>query len=78
MGQIANGATDTQVAAELTDNSTYYGIQVTGWYAEYLGRSPSASEQAYWVTALSAGATDEQVIADLVSSPEYINDLLSH
>jgi subtilisin-like proprotein convertase family protein len=46
---------------------------VTGWYRTYLGRTPQNGEEQGWVAALQAGAQEEQVVAAILASPEYIN-----
>jgi hypothetical protein len=44
-------------------------------YFNLLGRAPSADELDYWVGAVESGATDEQVLAAFVASPEYVQKL---
>ena len=41
------------------------------YYQTYLGRPADNGGLAVFVTALQQGATDQQVIADIVGSPEY-------
>jgi subtilisin-like proprotein convertase family protein len=51
----------------------YFRDLVQRWYTKYLMRStlPGASETDPWVTAMTNGMIDEQVIANLVGSTEY-------
>lgn len=49
------------------------GRLVNTWYATYMGRSPAAAETQWWVNVLNLGATEEQVQAVLLSSPEAYN-----
>ena len=46
---------------------------VKGWYLTYLGRPALNNEEAGWVNALLNGATEEQVLAGMLSVPEYFN-----
>jgi subtilisin-like proprotein convertase family protein len=45
---------------------------VKGWYQTYLGRQALNGEEAPWVNALLAGATEEQVLSGILSSGEYL------
>jgi hypothetical protein len=49
----------------------YRGLEVTNYYQTFLGRTPSAAEVAGWVSVFQAGATEQQVIVDFVTSPEF-------
>jgi hypothetical protein len=44
---------------------------VAGYYTQFLGRTASPGELAPWVNLLVSGGKREQVIAAIVSSPEY-------
>jgi hypothetical protein len=44
-------------------------------YQQLLGRAPKPADDAYWLNVLAAGATREQVIANMVISPEYLSKL---
>src|SRR5262249_21516112 len=44
---------------------------VDGFYVKFLGRQAVGGEEAGWVAALENGATEEQVIAGILSSPEF-------
>jgi uncharacterized protein YkwD len=44
---------------------------VRGWYATYLGRRAVGGEERGWVNALLRGATEEQVLAGILGSPEF-------
>jgi Calx-beta domain len=52
---------------------TLVGDPTTGFYAKYLGitEQPGSPDVAYWGNQLLNGATDEQVIAQFVSSQNY-------
>jgi hypothetical protein len=44
---------------------------VDGFYVKFLGRQAVGGEEGVWVAALEHGATEEQVIAVILSSPEF-------
>jgi hypothetical protein len=44
---------------------------VTGWYQTFLGRTPAGGEPTFWVNQFASGATEEQVLAGILSSAEY-------
>jgi hypothetical protein len=68
-------ATLLQVAGTLTHSAEYYTNFVTQAYARYLGRTPDAAGLSGWVGAMLAGSvSDEQLEAQFIGSPEYIND----
>jgi large repetitive protein len=46
---------------------------VVGWYQTYLGRTPSNAEVLPYVNTMMAGATEEQMLAGILGSPEYTN-----
>jgi virginiamycin B lyase len=47
-------------------------LLVTNWYGQYLGRPPVGNEQSVWVNLLLAGATEEQVLAGILGSNEFL------
>jgi photosystem II stability/assembly factor-like uncharacterized protein len=63
--------TRTQVANLLLASTEYRQRLVTQLFTADLGRGPSTSELNNSVAALAAGTTDEQLIAQLVSTNEY-------
>jgi streptogramin lyase len=62
----------TIVAGVFAHSAEYYSHFVTAAYQKYLGRTPSATELAGWVSAMQAGLTDEQLEAGFIGAPEYI------
>jgi hypothetical protein len=44
---------------------------VDGFYVKLLGRPAVGGEEAGWVAMLQNGATEEQVMADIASTPEF-------
>jgi hypothetical protein len=59
------------VGSGLTHSPEYYADLIIKDYQQYLGRTPGTLEVAGWVSAYQHGATDEQVMAGFLSSPEY-------
>ncbi len=44
---------------------------VRSWYVTYLGRDAGGAEEQGWVAALLQGASDEQILAGILSSQEF-------
>jgi virginiamycin B lyase len=61
-------------AGAFTHSYEAYSYFVTRAYQRYLGRTPSPDELPGWVNAMLSGLSDEQVEADFIGAPEYIND----
>ena len=61
----------TQIASVFTHSYDHDAALVRNDYQLYLGRSGSTAEVTFWALALAAGMTDEQLVATLLSSPEY-------
>ena len=57
----------------LLSGTEYEQDFVTGAYQQFLRRLPLNSELNFYVTDMSGGATDQQVVADLLSTDEYFN-----
>jgi hypothetical protein len=69
---LAASATRTEIALDVLVSDEARARFVSGAYEQFLGRSPSPSELQAFVQALQSGATDEDVIADVVGSNEYL------
>lgn len=67
-------AAPMQVAQDLVQSSDYRAHVVETAYETYLGRSADADGSQYWVGQMANGVTKEQMEADFIGSPEYIND----
>ena len=66
---MQKGATASQVAAVIFASGEFKTSRVDSFYATFLGRNANAGEAQFWVGTLVKGAaTDEQVIADILSS----------
>jgi hypothetical protein len=69
---LNNGTqTRAQVADTLLASTEYRQRLVTHYFGSYLGRGPSAAELSNSTATLAKGATDEQLISQIVSSNEY-------
>jgi hypothetical protein len=72
---LAATATRDEIALDVLTSSEAEARLVTGVFEQFLHRSPSPSEVQAFVSALQSGATDEDVIADVVGSDEYFADV---
>jgi photosystem II stability/assembly factor-like uncharacterized protein len=78
---LAQGVSRQQVALAFLNSTEYRQDLVAGFYNKYLGRNKPAQpgssdpEVNFWVGALNNGATQEQVIAGMLASPEYFQRL---
>ncbi len=66
--------TRVAVATSFLNSIEYRTDFITNEYEALLGRSPTTgtnSEVSYWLSALAAGTTQEQLIASLISSSEF-------
>lgn len=68
---MAQGVSAYGVALSIQLSPEHLGQVVATWYGTYLHRVPSASEVAYWVSALQRGATYQVVQAHFLGSAEY-------
>jgi len=60
-----------QVVIAITSSAEYRGDLVQSMYQQYLKRGAQQAELAPWLAAFSQGATDEQIRAAIIGSPEY-------
>jgi hypothetical protein len=73
--QLAKSATREQVALAVLASLEARQDLVRSLYQQFLHRSPSAAELQAAVGLLSNGGTDEDVIASLVGSAEYLQNV---
>ena len=59
------------MATAIYQSPEHRGLQVTGYYQSFLGRTPSTAEQAVWVNAFLAGAREADVERAFLLSPEF-------
>lgn len=63
--------TPLQVTTALLQSTEYAQRVVNGFYSTALGRQAGTAESSGWVQSLLQGTRDEQVLATILSSPEY-------
>jgi hypothetical protein len=71
---LAAGASRQQVASLIDTSTEAEAAVVSTYYQTYLGRSGSSSDINYWAGILHSGVTQEQVVATILASPEYLTD----
>lgn len=64
----------SDVALQLLTSDEYRADLAGAWYSDYLGRSPTSTETAFILGQFSASDTDNQIIAEIIASPEFFND----
>lgn len=69
---LARGASRTDVALGFLYSSEHLAEVVDGYYVHLLGRHIDATGRAGWVGAIQNGHRDEEIIAGIVASPEYL------
>jgi hypothetical protein len=60
-----------EVANAISHSAEALTHAVDGFYVQFLGRPAVGGEEAGWVAMLQGGATEEQVIAGILSSSEF-------
>lgn len=69
--QLAGGASEYQVALDFFTSPEAFGDDVTGWFAEYLGRAPTTAEQTQYAKQMLGGASDKMIEQTITNLPEY-------
>ena len=67
----APGESAAQVAGQFFQSTEYTTNVIESYYTTYLGRVGDPAGVASWVATLQAGASEEEVAAAFLSSPEY-------
>jgi hypothetical protein len=70
-GKLQSGVSRDAIAFSIANGAEADQQTIVSDYTRYLGRSPASSDINYWLNQLSAGATNEDVIASFVASDEY-------
>jgi hypothetical protein len=65
------GGSALGVASDILHSSEARDSLVKSWYQAYLGRAATGSEEQGWVNLLLQGQLEEQVLADILGSPEF-------
>ncbi|HVS43194.1 MAG TPA: DUF4214 domain-containing protein, partial [Candidatus Dormibacteraeota bacterium] len=61
----------TTIAKQILYSAEGRAQLVGGYYQTYLGRAADAAGLTYWTQAILGGASDEQIIAFVLSSNEF-------
>jgi hypothetical protein len=69
--QLIAGASHRGVALGFLYSTEYLNAVVNGYYLDLLRRPIDPGGSHTWVTAIQQGSRDEEIIAFIVSSPEY-------
>jgi uncharacterized protein (TIGR03118 family) len=85
LAQLQNGATIEQIDAGIAGSAEFYTAQgggttggfLSALYNDALGRAPDANGEAFYVSRMQAGATNEQVALAVFTSEEYRTDLVT-
>jgi hypothetical protein len=73
-GQLNSGAmTPAQVVGAFEGSTENFQNLTTGFFNEYLGRNPTASELATYVQQFEQGATESDIQTEIINLPEYLN-----
>lgn len=70
-GLLTGGTPRSTVASSVLTSTEYRTRLLTGFFATFLHRAPSAAEVSFWLPAFAANLTDEQIEAQITASPEY-------
>jgi CSLREA domain-containing protein len=68
-----NTLTQAAVAADIAHSLEARTHLVDGWYMTYLGRKPQNGEEQGFVNLLVQGQKEEQVLSEILGSPEFFN-----
>ncbi len=75
---LAKGEAPADVAFGFAASQEHELLRVTVAYYHYLGRNPTQAEVPYWLNLYLGGADNEQVVANIVGSQEYFQNLGSN
>jgi hypothetical protein len=73
-GAALDGTAFSAAASGILQSAEYSRDLIVKDYRQYLGRTPTDPEVAYWTVVRQGGATDAQVAAGFLSSPEFYRD----
>ena len=60
-----------QAAQDFVQSTEHRSQEIDSYYQHFLNRSENTTEQAYWVKLFQAGADENTVVQDILSSAEY-------
>lgn len=70
---LKQGVSRQAIASQLTHSDEYFDKRIEQAYENYLGRSASAQDIAFWRLMMRMGMTDEQLEAAFIGSNEFYN-----
>jgi len=70
-GQLNQGSTRPQVALLILSSLEYRSDQIQSFFNTFLDREAAGSELAFFVALWQQGVRREQIIAQIIGSPEY-------
>jgi hypothetical protein len=74
---LSSGANNTAVATAIFSSTEYLDDDVNGYYVQFLRRNADPAGLANFASAIQNGsARDEDVIANLIGSTEFLNNLI--
>jgi hypothetical protein len=60
------------LATGLWESVEHRGMQVDGFYQQFFARAPDAGGRQFWIDQFLGGATEEVVMASLMTTQEYL------
>lgn len=73
--QLSGGATRADIANEVQATDEFRTDIVTGYYQQFLHRAPDNFGLNFYTGLLSGGGTEQEVIAGLIGSDEYFQNV---
>lgn len=70
-GQLANGASTTDVARALWECPEHRGYQVDAYYQTFLNRNADSGGRQHWVNQMLGGMSEEAVMSAFAATQEY-------
>jgi hypothetical protein len=70
-GGLSQAQAQAAIATGIQHSPEGEDHQVKSWYLAYLGRAAQGGEELGWVGLLSQGQTEEQVLSQILASPEF-------
>jgi hypothetical protein len=61
------------VASGINHTQEAYTRVVNGWFQQFLGTAPTAQQLTQYTSEMAGGATQEQVLSEILATPQFIN-----
>ena len=68
---LDNGASNFSVATAMWQTPEHRGIQVDGYYNQFLNRAPDSAGRQFWINQFLAGMSEEAMMAAFMNTVEY-------